>query len=244
MDVPDNWFETWFNTSYYDLLYRSRNAQEAAEFLDHLLAYLHPAPGATMLDAACGKGRHAVYLASKGYDVTGIDLSFRNIREAAKMENAHLSFLQHDIRRLFRVNYFDYIFNFFTSFGYFSTNREQAQTLHNFALGLKRGGTLVIDFLNAGKLQAPHEGEETRDIDAIHFHIRKLFDGTFTIKEIAVDDHGTRHTYYEKVMAMRCADFVRFLSAAGLEIRDKFGNYALEPFDEAHSERLIIVARK
>ena len=35
-----------------------------------------------MLDVACGKGRHSIQLANKGFDVTGIDLSDDSINEA------------------------------------------------------------------------------------------------------------------------------------------------------------------
>jgi 2-polyprenyl-3-methyl-5-hydroxy-6-metoxy-1,4-benzoquinol methylase len=77
------WFSTWFGTPYYDMLYGHRNEMEAATLVGNLVGFLHPAPHATILDAACGKGRHAILLAEAGFDVTGIDLSFNNIREAS-----------------------------------------------------------------------------------------------------------------------------------------------------------------
>ncbi len=60
---------------YYHQLYFNRDDKEAAAFIDKLIEHLKPAPGATMLDVACGKGRHSIQLAGKGFDVTGIDLS-------------------------------------------------------------------------------------------------------------------------------------------------------------------------
>ena len=76
------WFKDWFNSPYYHLLYANRDNKEAAEFIDKLIDHLKPAPGATMLDVACGKGRHSIHLAEKGFDVTGIDLSEESIAEA------------------------------------------------------------------------------------------------------------------------------------------------------------------
>ena len=76
------WFKDWFNTPYYHQLYFKRDENEAAAFINKLIDYLKPSAGACMLDVACGKGRHSVQLASKGFDVTGIDLSEDSIDEA------------------------------------------------------------------------------------------------------------------------------------------------------------------
>ena len=73
-----NWFETWFNSSYYHLLYNNRNDAEAQFFIDNLINYLHPEKDSKILDMACGKGRHSKYLATKGFDVCGIDLAKKN----------------------------------------------------------------------------------------------------------------------------------------------------------------------
>jgi 2-polyprenyl-3-methyl-5-hydroxy-6-metoxy-1,4-benzoquinol methylase len=76
------WFKDWFNSPYYHQLYFNRDDKEAAAFIDKLINYLKPVPGSYMLDVACGKGRHSIQLASKGFDVTGIDLSDDSINEA------------------------------------------------------------------------------------------------------------------------------------------------------------------
>ncbi|HCY89433.1 MAG TPA: class I SAM-dependent methyltransferase, partial [Chitinophagaceae bacterium] len=76
------WFEEWFDTPYYHELYAGRDSQEASAFVDQLIQYLKPAPGSVMLDVACGTGRHAIELADKGFDVTGIDLSQQSIEQA------------------------------------------------------------------------------------------------------------------------------------------------------------------
>ena len=73
--VTDNWFEDWFNSDYYHLLYKHREELEAEGFIRKLIAHLQPAAGARMVDVACGKGRHSKVLCNLGFDVTGIDLS-------------------------------------------------------------------------------------------------------------------------------------------------------------------------
>ena len=113
------WFKDWFNSPYYHNLYFKRDENEAAAFIDNLVNYLSPAPGSKMLDVACGRGRHSIQLAAKGFDVTGIDLSEDSINYALQFEKDNLHFYQHDMRLPFRINYYDFAFNFFTSFGYF-----------------------------------------------------------------------------------------------------------------------------
>ncbi len=80
------WFKDWFNSPYYHQLYFNRDEKEAAAFIDKLINYLQPAPNASMLDVACGKGRHSIHLAEKGFDVTGIDLSEDSIKKRCSMK--------------------------------------------------------------------------------------------------------------------------------------------------------------
>src|ERR1700761_4914847 len=118
------WFSSWFDSPHYHRLYADRNDAEAARFTDALVATLQPRRGARVLDLGCGAGRHARQLASKGYDITGIDLSAHSIAEARKAEGPHLRFRRQDMRLPFGRGRFDYVFNFFTSFGYFDQARD------------------------------------------------------------------------------------------------------------------------
>ena len=73
------WYASWFDTPYYHILYKDRDYTEAQGFMDNLTNYLNIPEGGKILDLACGKGRHSVYLNSLGYDVTGVDLSEKSI---------------------------------------------------------------------------------------------------------------------------------------------------------------------
>lgn len=107
------WFEEWFDSSYYHLLYRHRNGPEAAGFIDRLLLKLRPAPGPSMLDLGCGSERHSVHLAEKGYDVTGYDPSFNSILKAKAFSAGNLRFEQKDMRHYLGFEVYDYLFSFF-----------------------------------------------------------------------------------------------------------------------------------
>lgn len=238
------WFKTWFNSPYYHILYDNRNETEAQNFIDNLLQHLQPESNARILDLACGKGRHAVYLASKGFDVTGVDLSERNIREASKWQHEKLHFYTHDMRQVYRVNYYDYIFNFFTSFGYFENKSENIKTLKAIYKGLNWNGTLVLDFMNIHKVIEALPQETTIEKNGIQFHIKKELQNGFIVKEITVNDNGTQHFYTEKVQALTLQHFQLYFSKAMLKIKTTFGSYDLTPYNPKESERLIIIATK
>ena len=99
------WFEDWFNTPYYHVLYGNRNEEEAAFFLDNLLNYLNLKKDARCWDLNCGKGRYSLYLHKKGYEVIGTDLSEESIHIAQQNETENLHFYKHDMRNLFYASY-------------------------------------------------------------------------------------------------------------------------------------------
>ena len=142
------WFASWFDSVHYHKLYGYRSDAEAVRFLDVLLARLRPFRRARVLDLGCGAGRHAKYLAAKDLRVVGMDLAAGSIRRARMSEHAGLRFLQHDMRIPFGQDAFDYVFNFFTSFGYFEKPDEHLAVVRNMATSLRQGGRLVLDYLN------------------------------------------------------------------------------------------------
>ena len=143
-----DWFSEWFNTPYYHILYKDRNDNEAQFFMDNLTHYLNLPQDAQILDLACGKGRHSIYLNSLGFEVTGVDISANSIKIANESANDKLHFHVHDMRENL-PNKYDAIFNLFTSFGYFDNEEDNIKTLKAIKNSLTEYGFGVIDFLNA-----------------------------------------------------------------------------------------------
>lgn len=239
------WFESWFGSPYYHILYEQRDDEEAEAFADALLRHLSPVPGARMLDIACGEGRLSRSLAARGYDVMGIDLSHASISLAQRSEASNLHFFVHDMRMPFYVNYFDLAFNFFTSFGYFAKPRDHRMAARSFACALKPGGVLVVDYLNRNKVLSGLVPEETVERGGIRFDIRRHYNGTHFIKEIRFTDRqGTPQHFTERVAAFDLDEFLQLFSKAGLSLVTTFGDYDLRPFTLDESPRLIMVFKK
>lgn len=239
-----DWFAAWFDSPYYHTLYKNRNCNEAELFIDNLVRFLKPSPDARFLDLACGKGRHSVFLNKKGFDVTGVDLSPESIKYAGTFENEKLHFYVHDMRKLFRTNYYDYILNLFTSFGYFEKERDELATIQAVASGLKPEGIFVLDFFNAKKVIRNLKATDEKEVDCILFRISKKISKGFILKEISFSDKGRDFHFEEKVKALSLPDFEKYFSRSGLKIVHLFGNYELAAFDPETSDRLIIIAKK
>ncbi|MDI9258489.1 class I SAM-dependent methyltransferase [Flavobacterium sedimenticola] len=236
----ENWYASWFDTSYYHILYKDRNYREAQIFMDNLTHYLNLPEKAKVLDLACGKGRHAIYLNQLGYDVIGADLSENSIAEAQKNENENLHFVVHDKREPFDQK-FDAIFNLFTSFGYFDCEGDDLKTLSAIKESLSEYGFAVIDFMNTPHVIANLIPEETKTVDGITFHIKRFVTDGFIIKEIRFEDQGQSYHFTEKVRAYTLEDFQRMMEETGIYLLDTFGDYKLKKFHKNTSERLIMI---
>ncbi|HEU4861508.1 MAG TPA: methyltransferase domain-containing protein [Chitinophagaceae bacterium] len=240
------WYKDWFNSPFYHKLYFERDVKEAAAFISKLIDHLKPVPGSNMLDVACGRGRHSRLLAEKGFVVTGIDISPESIAFAKKFENDRLEFFQHDMRLPFRVNYFRYAFNFFTSFGYFKTRREHDDAIRTIANGLKPGGIFVIDYLNVHYSEDHLVLHEEKKINGTDYEIRRWHDETHFYKKIRISDPLLMDPleYTEKVSKFSFGDFNDMLSYHGLQLQEAFGDYQLGSYHVRTKPRLIIVAQK
>ena len=140
-----DWFVDWFDTPYYHILYQNRNDLEAKKFIQTLMGHLK-LPHLQNSRFGMWKGRHSKTLNELGYHVLGVDLSENSINEAKRLSNDTLSFRVHDMREVLVGAKFDAIFNLFTSFGYFDSNKENERMCASIAQMLLPNGKLIIDF--------------------------------------------------------------------------------------------------
>jgi SAM-dependent methyltransferase len=236
----ENWFASWFDTPYYHILYKDRNYREAQIFMDNLTHYLNLPEHAKVLDLACGKGRHSIYLNQLGFTVLGVDLSENSIEIASKNVNETLHFQIHDMREPFEEK-FDAVFNLFTSFGYFDNDEDNLKTLIAIKESLSDYGFAVIDFMNVPFVLDNLIAEETKTVDEIDFHLKRYLKDGFIIKEIDFEDKGDKFHYEEKVRALTLDDFTKMMDEAGIYLLDTFGDYKLKKYHKNTCERLIMI---
>ncbi|MCW5908550.1 MAG: methyltransferase domain-containing protein [Chitinophagales bacterium] len=238
------WFEEWFDSPYYHILYANRSELEAENFIKTIAAKLSLQPGAKVLDVACGKGRHSKTLAQLGFNVTGIDLSCNSIAEAKQYSLPNLQFEVWDMRNTFNPNSFDYVFNLFSSFGYFDTEEEDSAAIAAMYNNLKPGGLLIMDYINTEFAVKYLKQKEILPRGELQFHLTRQLENGFIKKKIEFLVEGEHHCHEEQLKIINRTKFEEMLHTAGFTLQHTFGDYDLHDFKGATSPRLILVAAK
>ena len=238
------WFESWFDTSYYHSLYKNRNDEEAKSFVTNLVQFLGLKKNKNVLDLACGKGRHSITLNELGLNVLGVDLSQNSIGFAKKNESEKLKFLTHDMREVIPNKSFHVIFNLFTSFGYFDDFSDNEKVIIAIYEMLEDSGTFVLDFMNSEKTILNLVSSELKIEDGINFNITREYNGHHIFKKIKFTDKKSDFCFTERVQALKLNDFEDLLFKNNFQINHTFGDFDLNPFDPKNSDRLIIIATK
>lgn len=217
------WFQSWFNDDYL-ALYPHRDAAEAEQLVALVGRTTHWSGGWRILDVGCGPGRHAAALEAAGLRPIGLDLSSALLRRARQVTSAPL--VRADMRRLpIRPGSMDACLSLFTSFGYFESDAEHAETLAGMAATLRPGGWFIIDFLNAEQVRsrvAPVAGPlEPGERGS---HLRKYLspDQRFVIKEIHLADG---RQFRERVRLYHATELEAMLAAAGIVVEQRYGDY-------------------
>ena len=234
------WYASWFDTPFYHILYKDRDHDEAQSFMDTLTHYLNIPEKGKILDLACGRGRHSMYLNTLGYDVTGVDLSENSIAFAKQFENETLHFEVHDMCKPFNQT-FDAVFNLFTSFGYFEKEENNLNTIKAIKENLNDYGFGVIDFMNCDYIVDHLIPEDIKTIENIEFHLKRYEKDGYIYKDIEFVNEGTTYAFQERVRAFRLKDFETLFEQADVHLLDVFGDYKLHKFDKKSSERLVMI---
>ncbi len=235
------WYREWFGEDYLEL-YAHRDAGEARAHVDFVEEAFRGTEPRAVLDLASGGGRHTRELRRRGYRALGSDLSLTLLAQGADLPRVAA-----DMRDLpFADGTFDWLLNFFTSFGYFESERENFQVLEEVARVLTPGGRLLIDLFNSKQVIATLKPRDRQESDGQIVEIRRWYDAqTRRInKRICLERQGEpTRTYLESVRAYDREEVVDGLERAGLEITTIFGDFQGGPSD-GDSERLIFVGRK
>ena len=244
-----NWFEEWFDSEAYHVLYRNRDLEEATDFINRVSSRFFQPQGKRLLDLGCGMGRHAVSLAKLGHEVVGIDLSERSISNAKEAHRKYeaLSFVRADMRSLIdhvEKDSFDGILLLFTSFGYFEQDEDHQKVLKQIHQALRTGGHFLLDYFNVEAVQAKLTPHEFVERDGWSFEINRRIENGWVEKSIGYkNEQGFSKHALERVRSFSPDDLKSMCESIGFHDVELFGNYQLEGL-LANSPRCILVARK
>lgn len=235
------WYEEWFGEEYLEL-YAHRDAEEAEAHVDFVQRELEGPRPRAVLDLACGAGRHTRVLRQRSLRALGTDLSLTLLARAPDLPRVAA-----DMRRLpFADGTFDWVLNFFTSFGYFETERENFEVLEELERLLAPGGRFLIDLFNRDWVIRGLVPADTMRIGDREVIVERRFDADRhrVEKRIRiVDGPGAGREFLESVRAYSRQEVEIGLQWAGLQVDGVFGNFAGESYS-SEGERLIVVGRK
>jgi 2-polyprenyl-3-methyl-5-hydroxy-6-metoxy-1,4-benzoquinol methylase len=218
---------------------------EKGKFINDLVGHLKPFKESRILQSTCGTGGLSKVMVDAGFDVTAIDYSFEAINKAKQFENEKLRFFQHDVRLPFWINYFNYAFNLFTSFGYFNTLREHNNSMRTISQSLVPDGILVIDTDNVHYKEDNLQKNQKKIINDLQLSFTEWQDNEKFYKKIELEEHGsTKELYTEKFLKYSIGDFTDMLAYQGLQIQEVFGDYGFSHYNIRTSPRLILIAKK
>lgn len=145
-DGPD-WWQDFFSGPVLDFVRYSRDEDRTraeAEFIQQTLGLPLQA---RILDVPCGGGRLSLELASRGYQVTGVDISLpllERARTQADAQGLRINWEHRDMRDLPWHREFDGAYCFWSSFGYFD-EPGNADFLRAVSHTLKPGAPFLLD---------------------------------------------------------------------------------------------------
>lgn len=233
------WYQEWFGEEYLEL-YAHRDENEAraqVAFFRTQFGALH----GPVLDLACGMGRHIKELTATGYHAVGCDLSF-TLLKTGRAEYGPMPVARADMRQLpFCSGSFAGLVNFFTSFGYFPAEDENAQVVREMARVLEPRAVFLFDYLNVHRELEKLVRRETQTTPTGEVLIERWFD-------TADRSFNKRMTighkrYLERVRGYDLDEISMMFTSSGLSIHDAFGDFNGQPFENG-SPRLILVGSK
>ena len=134
---------------YYDIIYADKDYEKECNFLEEIFREYSKFTPKTILDGGCGTGGHAIPLAKRGYDVTGIDRSEEMIKiakEKASKSGVNINFNVMDLLKLRLNKKFDACICMFAVIDYLTNNKDLLKALLNIKEHLKGGSLFIFDF--------------------------------------------------------------------------------------------------
>lgn len=250
MTPATDWPIAFFDEDYLRIYRPMLTAETTRQEVDFIESALAPPPGGAVLDLACGYGRHAIVMAERGYGVTGVDFNPRYLeiaREEARRAGIAVRWVVGDMRTLPFVNEFRAVYSYFTSFGYF-TDEENEAALRCVAAALEPGGRFLIDLANRDWLLThPQQrtwtprGDGALLMEEVSLELRT---SRVTSRQTLIEPEGGPRVAKEfELRAYTCAELTTLLARQGLGVREVWGGADRSAYS-TESRRLVLLAER
>jgi ubiquinone/menaquinone biosynthesis C-methylase UbiE len=234
------WYDTFFGKDYARFDSHPGTAREVA-FIESVL----PEPPATVLDLACGMGRHSVPLSRKGFDVIGLDLS-AELLARARRKRSRVDWVRGDMSRVpLADKSCDAVISLFSSIGYFEDEFDNYRVLSEAARVLRPDGRLVVETVNRDffiKYAPPQSWFRNGGLTVMEERRLDVITSRSEVDVIVVEGDEQRE-YHHSIRLYTAAEFAMLLASVGFEVLEVFGAYDGTPLS-LEASRMIVVAER
>jgi SAM-dependent methyltransferase len=164
----------------YDPLYSDKDYEAESDLIETLAGRFGSGSG-SVLDLGCGTGRHSVIMASRGWQVIGVDRSEQMLtiatQRALRAGVQNVEFDLGDVRSVRLDQRFDLVLLMFAVLGYQLSDADVSATLETAATHLRPGGLLLFDVWNGSAVEAIGPSSRSKTVDSNGEIIRRHADG-------------------------------------------------------------------
>ncbi len=242
------WWQSFFDETTGQIMFYEEAWQRAEQSCDALVSLLGLAPGAKILDLACGPGRFALPLAKRGFRVVGLDICevyLEQARAKAQEHKLQIEFVHGDMRAVPFENEFDAVINLFTSFGYFEQEEDHLQVLREVHKCLKPGGRFLLELQNRDwliKNFRPRNWQEYQNFFVLEESQMNFARNRIESRWIVLRG-AERKEYTLSLRVFTLAELLELFAQAGLKVLGYYGGLQGESFN-IEAKRLAILAER
>ncbi|HTF27638.1 MAG TPA: class I SAM-dependent methyltransferase [Flavitalea sp.] len=247
---------------FYNLLYKDKDYTTEAGYVDLLLKKYYPKEkkDISLLDLACGTGKHLFELASLGYQhLSGSDIAKEMIdiaRESATMKGKNARFYNYSFQESHQIpGKFDIVISMFSAVNYITSFNDQLQTFRNIYSHLEAEGLFIFDYWNGNAvvrdyspvkvLRKKHDKAEIiriskTEIDLVRQHATVTFNCLYLEEQTKINEfeevHHLHYYFFQEIHNL--------LSIAGFDVIHQSPFLAPDSDVGAYDWNISVVARK
>lgn len=247
MSSHPEWWQTFFQGLWQHVQPHFHTPEQTKKEADFIEEVLKIKPPADILDVPCGEGRLTIELASRGYRMSGIDMTEKFLNQAvdkARKRGLDITWHKGDMRKIPWENRFDAVLCMWGSFGYFD-EEGNSEFIKAVSSSLRGGGSLLVDIHVAESLFPKYRPRGWNEVGGVLVLEDRSFD--HTTGRVEVDwtfvRKGEQSTNHCSIRIYTYKEIEGLLREHGFTQFEAFGSLSRDPF-EIGGTRLLMVARK
>lgn len=219
--INNNWYQDFFSGLNCEMWEKAATAKLTEPEVNFLLDVLNCRPGDHLLDVPCGFGRHAIELAKRGFQVTGIDIStefLQKLTQRIEAEQLSIKLIHGDVGTTRLTTLFNGAYCMGNSFGYVDYEGMN-KFISNVSAVLKPDARFVI---NSGLMAEsilpnfPKHGHYVLDDLTVDINNVYVVDESYMVTEIAYTKADRNETHCFKHYVYTLSEVKRLLARYGL----------------------------